>query len=108
MSAADAIDLHAIAVTLLTDMGGSYNADGEWIENNPASSIIDAVIQPSKGVQLMDLPEGLREQAQYFLWSRAPVEVDDRILTNGKTYRVLFAWPRPEGGFTRAALGLLK
>ena len=108
MIAAQAIDMHAKPAKLLRDQGGAYNADGEWIESQPAAASIMAVIQPSKGTQLLDLPEGLREKADYFFWSRSAVSVDDRVEARGKTFRVVFTWDRPEGGFYRAALGLMK
>lgn len=104
--AANAVDRRAWAVTRTTETAGSYNDDGEWVPGSSVSTTIKAVVQPVKGNQLMDLPEGIRTEAGWIAWSRADIAVDDRIANNGVTYRVLFVWPRDQDGdFYRAALG---
>ncbi|MGV4796130.1 hypothetical protein [Rhizobium sp. F40D2] len=102
-----AIDGEAVNVTLTTTAAGSYNDDGDFIQGAPTSATIRAAIQPVKGNQLMDMPEGIRTEAGWMLWSRSAVAVDDQIISGGIVYRILFAWPRLEGGFYRAALGRL-
>jgi hypothetical protein len=104
--AGSAIDRRAWPVTRLTAAGGSYNDDGEWVPVAATSSPIKAVVQPVKGNQLMDMPEGIRTEAGWICWSRSGIAVDDKIINNGVTYRVLFVWPRDQdGAFYRAALG---
>jgi hypothetical protein len=94
-------------MTLSRQVGGSYNDGGVWVPASPVVSAIDAMIQPARGVQLIDLPEGIRAEAGFFLWTRSALTVGDRITHSGAIYRVLFVWLRADGGFTRAALGLL-
>ncbi len=102
-----AIDGEAVNVTLTTKGAGSYNDDGDFVPGAPTDTTIRAAIQPVKGNQLMDMPEGIRTEAGWMLWSRSALAVDDQITSGGIAYRVLFAWPRMEGGFYRAALGRL-
>lgn len=102
-----AIDGEAVNVTLTTKAAGYYDADGNWVPGAPTSSTIRAAIQPTRGKQLMDMPEGIRTEAGWMLWTRSAIAVDDEITSGGIGYRVLFTWPRLEGGFYRAALGRL-
>lgn len=81
---------------------------GVWLPDAVTWTDIRGAIQPAKGVQLMDLPEGLRQEARWLVWSRAELLLDDLIKDGAISYRVMFIWPRREGGFTRAAAGLLK
>jgi len=83
----------------------TYDDGGNLIPGANTTMAIKAVIQPVKGNQLMDMPEGVRSEAGWMVWSRSEVKEDDRITNAGVTYRVLFAWPRADGGFYRAALG---
>lgn len=103
--AANAIDRRAWAVIRSKASEGSYNDDGEWVPGSTVSTTIKAVVQPLKGNQLMDMPEGIRTEAGWIAWSRSDIAIDDRIANKGVTYRVLFVWPRDDGGFCRAALG---
>ncbi|KNY16742.1 hypothetical protein AKG11_10280 [Shinella sp. SUS2] len=102
-----AIDGEAVNVTRARLVGGDHNDDGDWIEGAPVTATIRAAIQPVKGNQLMDMPEGIRTEAGWMCWSRSDIIVDDTITASGVSYRVLFSWPRAEGGFYRAALGRL-
>lgn len=103
---AEAIDAESINVThrSVAAAGGAY-VDGEWIATSPATTTIRAAIQPATGRQLMDLPEGIRTEAKFFIWSRVSFVENDRITFGGETWRVIFLWPRPMDGFTRGALG---
>jgi hypothetical protein len=100
-----AIDRRAITMTRTRASGGGYNADGEAVPGVASAESIKAVIQPVKGNQLMDMPEGIRTEAGWICWSRSSLAVDDIITHKGIIYRVLFDWPRDEGVFYRAALG---
>lgn len=102
-----AIDGEAVNVTRARNVGGTYDDDGNYVPGGPSSVTIRAAIQPVKGNQLMDMPEGIRTEAQWMAWSRSDMRVDDRITASAIAYRVLYAWPRAEGGFYRAALGRL-
>lgn len=100
-----AIDGEAVNVTRTRRAAGAYNADGDWIAGMSTSDTIRATIQPVRGHQLMDMPEGIRTEAGWIAWSRQAITVDDEIAHGGVNYRVLFTWPRAEGAFYRAALG---
>ncbi|EYR81388.1 hypothetical protein [Shinella sp. DD12] len=102
-----AIDGESVNVTRTRLVGGEHNADGDWIEGAPVAATIRAAIQPVKGNQLMDMPEGIRTEAGWMCWSRSEILVNDTITAAGISYRTLFTWPRIEGGFYRAALGRL-
>lgn len=101
-----AIMEEAIAVTHTSMAAGTYNDNGEWIAGDLTTKPIQAVIQPAMGVKLNDLPQGIRDSAQYFIWSQSKIDLDDAITVNGKTFRVVYVWQRFEGGFYRAAMGL--
>ena len=103
--AAAAIDRRAIPMTRVRQAADTYDTGGNLIPGASTTTPIKAVIQPATGNKLMDVPEGVRTEAGWFVWSRSEMAVDDRITNKGVTYRVLFAWPRDEGEFYRAALG---
>ncbi|TBZ81417.1 MULTISPECIES: hypothetical protein [Rhizobium] len=101
-----AIDRRAISMSLTRRDPDSYDPDtGKAIPGATAVDPIKAVIQPATGNQLHDLPEGVRTEAQWLLWSRAEVLLDDTVTHKDINYRVVYVWPRDEGAFYRAALG---
>lgn len=104
---AEAIDEEAEAVTLkaVGTASGVWNDVGKWVPSVPAETSIQCAIQPARGTALMDMPEGIRRDAQWLGWSRSNVRTNDEILHQGVWYRVLFTWPRVLDGFTRFALG---
>lgn len=102
-----AIDMLAVNVSRTTRGPGGYDADGKGVPGAPTTATIRAAIQPASGNQLMDLPEGMRTEARWLLWSRSEVKEDDEIGASGISYRVMYVWPRAEGGFFRAAMGRL-
>ena len=102
---AEAIDGEAGPVQILRKSGGTYSGKGKWVGEVATPEPAMAVVQPATGAKLLDLPEGERSEAQFFIWSRSDLTLDDVVVYGGKNYRILFAWPRPEGGFTRAVLG---
>lgn len=102
-----AIDGEAWTVQLTRKAVGTY-VDGHYLPGTATTTSIRATIQPAKGTQLMDLPEGVRREALHLLWSRSTVLLDDTIIDGAISYRVMFIWPRREGAFTRAALGMLR
>lgn len=112
MTAALAIDFYARDVSLTRTSAGYFDQTpgsptfGDWIEGGESTSTIRATVQPAQGRQLQDMPEGVRSEAQWLIWSRTELKLDDTIGKDGKTYRVIHLWPRDEGGFYRAAMGL--
>lgn len=106
------IDRRAVSVSLTRRAAGAYStADatyGEWVPGAPTTTTIMAAIQPYTGRKLEDLPEGARSEAKWLAWSRAELRLDDVIAHGGFTYRVMYIWPRADGGFWRAALGQQK
>lgn len=89
--------------------GGSYNDAGRWVgENTTKQPGVKVVIQPATGQKLMDLPEGNRDEARFFLWTLEALATDDVVVYRGRQYRVVFVWERNEGAYTRAAIGLTK
>lgn len=102
-----AIDRLSVPMSLTRTLAGGYNDDGEWVETNIDTVAIRGAIQPANGNQLMDVPEGMRTEARWLLWSRSEVKSDDTITSGGVSYRVMHLWPRMEGGFYRAAIGRL-
>lgn len=102
------IDAEAVPVQLVSKAGGYYDADGKWHKVTDAPRSIMATVQPATGRTLRDLPEGVRDEARFILWSRHNVNLDDVVIYKGREWRVIFEWDRDEGVFTRAALGLKK
>lgn len=98
-----------MTVSRTTEAQGYYNDNGEWVDGAPITTDIKAVVQPVKGAQLMDMPEGIRTEAGWIIWSRSDIAIDDTITDDGVNYRVVFLWRRNrDGEFYRAALGRLK
>lgn len=102
------VDAEAVPVILTAHVGGAYDADGKWIAASASPVTIMATVQPTSGRILRDLPEGVRDEARFTLWSRHTVVLDDVVSYDGRAFRVTYVWPRYEGGFTRAVLGLKK
>lgn len=107
-SLAGAVNAEAVPMLLKRNIGGSYDANGEFVPADGAQIEIRATIQPASGRVLRDLDEGVRKTADFVLWSTATIAVDDQIVYGGANYRVLVAKHRPEGGFTRAIIGKLR
>ena len=102
-----AIDGEAVNVTLTREAAGHYDDDGNWVPGEPTNSTISAAIQPASGRQLEDLPDGIRNEARWLVWSRSELRLDDKITHAGSSDRVMHVWPRADGGFWRAAAGLM-
>lgn len=101
-----AIDGEAVNVSLTRNAPGAWGSDGKFTDGAATTSTIRAAVQPASGRQLMDMPEGIREEARWIVWSRAELRLDDRIAHGGQLFRVMHVWPRTEGSFWRAAMGL--
>lgn len=108
MSAVTAIDRRAVSTTLLRKGTATFNTSGEPVPGANTTSTIRAVRQPMSGRQLMDLPEGLRSEAKWLLWTRSEVRIDDAVSFGSVDCRVVYLWPREEGGFYRAAMSEIR
>lgn len=104
---AEAIDAESWDL-VWTTQSHTKNAEGERVDGSPTDTPIRGTIQPAKGAQLMDLPEGIREEARFLLWTRSSVQLNDVVKDGARAYRVMFLWHRREGEFTRAAVGLTR
>lgn len=102
-----ALALLAQPVSVETRAADTYDGNGNRVPGAPIVVSISATVQPASGRQLMDMPEGIRDEARWLIWSAFAFETDHRVQLNGQTYKVLHVWRRQYGGFTRAALGLL-
>lgn len=101
------VDAEAVPIALEQQIG-AYNADGKWVISGNQLVATQGTVQPATGRQLMDLPEGVHTEARFLLWTRSVLAEGDIVGYAGARYRVVFLWPRPEGSFYRAALGLTK
>lgn len=117
---AEAIDAEAETLVHkpVTSAGGVWTDTGRWIPNSVTPVSIRATMQPAggqisgtaksvNGRTLMDLPEGIRQEAKWLAWSRVDIAVGDEIQYRSIWYRVIFAWPRALDGFVRVAVGEL-
>lgn len=108
MDVAEAIDAEAITVQHRTIVEGFDQTTGKRAKTPSAPVDIQAAVQPASGRQLMDVPEGLRTEARFIAWSRTTINENDQIQYDGKWWRVVYRWPRPQDGFNRVAIGMLK
>jgi hypothetical protein len=100
-----AIDEEAEPVVWKAVASGTWNSVGKWVPGISVETSIPCVIQPARGTALMDMPEGIRHDAEWLGWSRTAVKTNDEIVYQSVRYRVMFVWPRVMDGFTRFALG---
>ena len=108
-SLADIVLEEAVPISLRRKSGGGYDVNGEWTGEVETVSTIQATIQPVTNANaLLSLPEGEREDVRYFLWTTEALALDDVVTYGGDDYRISRLWVRPEGGFTKAAVGLLR
>ncbi|GFO81226.1 MAG: hypothetical protein A49_08530 [Methyloceanibacter sp.] len=104
-----AVDMLSRPMTLKVRADGAYDqSTGDFVPGAETETVIQASVQPVKGEELKDLPEGIRTEARWLIWSRHELQDDNVVESDGASYRVLTTWPRNLGGFYRGALGLLK
>lgn len=103
------INLSALSIDYLArptrrhrSVGGDYNNDGDYVGATKQVTSIKAVIQPTPGNERKDLPEDIRDEADYVFWTRADLLLDDVLEEGGQFFRVMFLCPRRDGGFYRA------
>src|SRR5687767_14060388 len=101
----DTIDAEAVPVDVLRQSAGTY-VHGEWIPGVETPETILATVQPVTGKELRDMPEGVRNDARFSLWTRSAIATDEFVIYGGSKHRVMTSIPRLEGGFTKAIFGL--
>lgn len=107
--AAIAIDMLAKPATRRRPGAGAF-VNGIWQPGTSTNTPIVACIYAMPPEQVMNLPEGIRTQAEWMCWSRSELsagdgdQTADEILYAGRTMRVIYVWDRIEGGFYKAAL----
>lgn len=104
---AQAIDDETVDGVLKVRNVDTYDAGGNAVLGAVTSTQIRIVVQPVTGKMLMDLPEGVRDQVKYAIWTRSEISMDNEIVYDGETYRVMYLWPRPIDGFFKAGIGKL-
>lgn len=73
---------------------GGFDDAGFAVDDTFASpSNIVAVVQPVGIDELQDMPEGVRDEAEWKVWTRAEVAEDDLLTIRGKDCRVLRVLP---------------
>jgi len=105
-----AIDVMAQSVTRhIAGVGGYTGAHDEWVEGAPAVGTIQAVIHAPSQQDIRDLPEGIVVDVRWTMWTRAEINpASDEIEWQGERHRILHIWPRLEGGYVKAALGVIR
>lgn len=58
--------------------GAGAHASGSWVDGTPATSTIQASVQPAKESDLLRLPEGSRERGAVVLYSETMLTVGDK------------------------------
>ena len=110
-----AIDYFAESMTLNRQSGaGSYSENGFWEDSSEVTITIEAVIQPIKTNDLLRLPEGERTDASHVVWSRHELRTSDEtngigadvIEWQGRSFKVISLFERPEGGYYKAVCSL--
>lgn len=106
MDVAEAIDAESVPALLRPKADAGYNPRTGKAQTGvqPADIPIMAAIQPASGRALQDLPEGLRAEVSYIVWSRTTVALKDELIYLGAAYRIVHVWPRPQDGFNRFAI----
>ncbi|WP_116082107.1 hypothetical protein [Tropicimonas sp. IMCC34011] len=105
-----AIEHFAQPVTRSRQVRGTYNDAGDYLPGTAASETILAAVQPASDKDLRDAPEGVREEAEFSLWTREDITEDDTVTGaaefKGKPFRVLSV--APWRTHRKALLGLAK
>lgn len=96
------------------DTGLWNEASPEWIP--PDGSTIQAFIAAISPHDIQNLPEGVRAEARWTVWTRDDLTatdetrglVGDEIFWADAWWGVIQIWPRREAGYTKAVLGLIE
>lgn len=112
-----AIDMMAEPVTRHFMGAGSYSGPhDEWVDGAQSSDVIRAAVHAPTQQDIRDLPEGIVVDVRWTMWTRAALRVSDddtgvptdEFEWQGERYHILHIWPRREGGYTKAALGVIR
>ena len=108
LNVAVVIDQLGRAVALDRKVGGSYNADGDWVPAAVERRQIFASVQPATGTLMANQPEGLQAESRLVIWTREPLREDDVIIDGANRYRILDIedW-QADGGYSVGYLGSL-
>lgn len=101
-----ALTLAATTVYLKSKNPATYDNNGNLIAGLGDPRPIQATVQPISGRALMDLPEGVRDEARKLIWTKSALETGQVVADNGQDYRVVHVWDRRIGGYYKAVLGL--
>ena len=110
-----AIDAEAIPAVMQSRMPDAYDADG-LVVPGAALPPVDILIvkQPLSSRDLaslqkaFDLPEGIVREYAYKIWSRYELKPEQIVVSDGEELEVVYVFPRPADGFTKAVMGLKK
>ena len=73
---------------------GGYDDAGFAVEDTFADPVnIVAVVQPVSDEELQDMPEGIRVEARWKVWTRAEIHEDDLLTIDGEDCRLLRVLP---------------
>lgn len=98
-----------VTIQVVTRGVDSYDTNGNGVKGANANPVdIQADVQPASGKMLQDLPEGVRDEVNHFMWTTYDLQNDHRITYDGDDHRVVKIWKRRSDGFTKAAIGKLK
>lgn len=108
------IDLNATAIVPEANAdieyvppGSGTWVKGRWIEDVTAAVPLRVVLQPA-GSNLRDAPEGVRNEAEFVLWTHYSIANDGRVIYGGNQYRVVGLWDRrSDGGYVKVAIGII-
>lgn len=123
--AALAIDFYAVPVPMRrygdTYTAGLYDETGNWNENvpwnpEPVETTIQAFATSPRPRDIQNLPEGVQELVTWTVWTRTDLQADDdtigargdELKIRGEWCRVVWLWPRREGGYSKALLGVIR
>ena len=101
-----AIDYFAKKITVVRKTIGDYNAAGDYVPGTPVTGSINGTVQPLRSNDLLDMPEGIRNEAALIISTRDSLNNDDSVIHDGNTYRVIYTWPSTTTHYWRYAIGL--
>lgn len=97
-----------VPLQVVTRGADSYSTTGDPIKgarNQPVE--ISGDVQPVPAKTLQDLPEGVRDQVDFAVWTSYDLKTDHVVVYLGQEYRVYRTWERRLDGFTKAVIGVL-
>ena len=105
MNLANTVLRWGVPVLYTAPVKGSYAANGDYIPAAQTTATIQATITPVTGRDLKDMPEGVRDEAIYRMWTVSDVFLNGVVNHDGHDYRIIHIMTRNIGGFNRCILG---